>query len=274
MRRFTLIPERVDGDRVTFDHEETRHMRAVLRLAPGDLVVAADGRGRDYTVRLEALGQTAAGTIVGVATSGAEPPLAVTLVQGVPKGDKMEAIVRAVTELGVVGVWPAITERTIVRLEPSRWRERARRWQRVAKEAAKQCGRAVVPEVEPPRALPDWLGEARQELKLCLWEGDAPPLAATLAAAARPLGTAAVLVGPEGGLARREVDAARALGFTPASLGPRILRTETAGPAIVAVLQHVFGDLGTWGASKWPPIPSTLGAPPLRRSAPRCSGDG
>lgn len=245
MRRFILVPERVDGDRVTFDRDETHHMSAVLRLAPGDLVVAADGSGRDYTVRLEALGEAATGTILGVAATRAEPPLAVTLVQGVPKGDKMEAIVRAATELGVARIWPVLTERTIVRLEPSRWRERARRWQRVAKEAAKQCGRAVVPGVEAPRPLADRLAEAREDLKLCLWEGEAPPLAVALAGSARPPRTAAVLVGPEGGLSRREVDAARAVGWSPVSLGPRILRTETAGPAITAVLQHVLGDLGS-----------------------------
>ncbi len=247
MRRFLLTLERVDGDRVTFDSEETRHMRTVLRLGPGDLVVAADGRGRDYTVRLEALDEAASGTILGVAATRAESPLAVTLLQGVPKGERMEAIVRAATELGVARVKPVLADRTIVRLDPSRWRERARRWQRVAREAAKQCGRAVVPDVDAPRALADGLAEAREELRLCLWEGQAPPLTTLLGALGRPPGTAAILVGPEGGLARREVDAARALGWSPASIGPRILRTETAGPAVIAILQHVFGDLGSSG---------------------------
>lgn len=244
MRRFTLAPERVDGDRVTFERDDTRHMRLVLRLTPGDLVVAGDGRGRDYTVRLESLGEAASGTILRVAATGAESPLAVTLLQGVPKGDRMESIVRAATELGVARVWPALTERTIVRLEPGRWRERARRWQRVAREAAKQCGRAVVPEVESPRPLAEWLPQVREGLRLCLWEGDVPPLAVALSRLSRPA-AAAVLVGPEGGLARVEVEAARAAGWVPASLGPRILRTETAGPAVIAVLQHVLGDLGS-----------------------------
>jgi 16S rRNA (uracil1498-N3)-methyltransferase len=246
LRRFTIAPERIDGDRVVFDRDETRHMAAVLRLAPGDLVVAADGRGRDYTVRIESLGETATGTVLGVATNRAEPPLAITLVQGVPKGDKMELIVRAATELGVARVLPAITERTIVHLEPSRWRERARRWQRVAKEAAKQCGRAIVPEIGVPRPLAEWLEipAGAAELKLCLWEGEGPPLARALEAVAAPPRVALVLVGPEGGLARREVELARAQGWITARLGPRILRTETAGPAIAAILQFRFGDLG------------------------------
>lgn len=244
-RRFAIAPERIDGDRVAFDRAETRHMAAVLRLAPGDLVVAADGHGRDYTIRLESLGGTATGTVLGVAVSAAESPLAITLIQGVPKGDKMEAIIRACAELGVARVAPALTARTIVRLEPSRWRERARRWQRVARETAKQCGRAILPEVETPRPLVEWLEPpASGELALCLWEGAAPPLGEILNAAAAPPQRVRVVVGPEGGLAREEVELSRARGFAIVSLGPRILRTETAGPAIVALLQFTLGDLG------------------------------
>ena len=244
MRRFTLPPEPRAGGRITFDAGESRHLARVLRLRPGDTVIATDGAGRDYTVRLESVGETATGTVIAEAAGVAASPLAVTLIQGVPKGDKMEAIVRAATELGVARVRPALCERTIVRLEASRWRERARRWQRVAREATKQCGRAVIPEVETPRPLAEWLalGEPA-DLALCLWEGGGTPLAAVLAAALAPR-SVLLVIGPEGGLAATEVEAARAQGFTVASLGPRILRTETAGPALVAIVQSRFGDLG------------------------------
>ena len=244
MRRFTLPPERLAGGRVTFDAGESRHLARVLRLRPGDTVIATDGAGRDYTVRLESVGEPATGTVIAEAAGVAASPLAVTLIQGVPKGDKMEAIVRAATELGVARVRPALCERTIVRLEASRWRERARRWQRVAREAAKQCGRAVIPEVETPRPLAEWLAlDEPADLALCLWEGGGTPLATLLAAAVAPR-SALLVIGPEGGLAAAEVDAARAHGLTVASLGPRILRTETAGPALVAIVQSRFGDLG------------------------------
>jgi 16S rRNA (uracil1498-N3)-methyltransferase len=244
MRRFTLRPEQVVGGRVTFDADESRHLTRVLRLRPGDTVVATDGAGRDYTVRLESVGDAATGTVLAAAAGPRESPLAITLVQGVPKGDRMEAIVRAATELGVARVLPALCERTIVRLEPSRWRERARRWQRVAREAAKQCGRAVIPTVETPRPLDEWLAAAGPaDLALCLWEGGGAPLGQALAAAGTPR-SALLVVGPEGGLAPAEVDAARARGLIVASLGPRIVRTETAGPAVVAILQARFGDLG------------------------------
>ncbi len=257
MRRFTLAPDRIDGGRVAFDREESRHISRVLRLRPGDTVLAADGAGHDYTVRLETVGEVATGTVLGVAPRAAESPLRLTLVQSVPKGDKMELIVRAATELGVARVVPVLTERTIVALEPARWRERARRWQRVAKEAAKQCGRAVVPPVDVPRPLADVPAlDEPAELKLCCWEGaaqagqgeeQARALGTTLAASlprSLPINARVVLlVGPEGGLARGEVEHARARGFTVVGVGPRILRTETAGPAIVAILQSRFGDL-------------------------------
>ncbi len=243
MRRFTLPPERVVDGRVTFDAAESRHLTRVLRLGPGDTVVATDGAGRDYTVRLDRVGEAASGTVLAVERGAPESPLAITLVQGIPKGDKMEAIVRAATELGVARVRPALCERTIVRLEPGRWRDRARRWQRVAREAAKQCGRAVIPEVEAPRPLAECLvtGEPA-DLGLCFWEGGGVPLHEALAAAAAPR-SALLVVGPEGGLAPAEVEAARGRGLTVVSLGPRILRTETAGPAVVAILQSRFGDL-------------------------------
>jgi 16S rRNA (uracil1498-N3)-methyltransferase len=244
MRRFTLQPEHLAGGRVTFDAGESHHLTRVLRLRVGDTVLATDGRGRDFTVRLESVGETATGTVLAEAAGIAPSPLSITLIQGVPKGDKMEAIVRAATELGVACVRPALCARTIVRLEPARWRDRARRWQRVAREAAKQCRRAVIPEVEPPRPLGEWLAAGGPaDLALCLWEGEATPLGRLLTAATSPR-SAMVVVGPEGGLAPEEVQAARAHGFTLTSLGPRILRTETAGPAIAAILQSRFGDLG------------------------------
>jgi 16S rRNA (uracil1498-N3)-methyltransferase len=241
MRRFTLQPDQLAGGRVKFDADESRHLSRVLRLRPGDTVIASDGAGRDYTVRLEAVGEAARGTVIAEAAGVPESPLAITLVQGVPKGDKMEAIVRAATELGVTRFRPALCERTIVRLEPARWRDRARRWQRVAREAAKQSGRAIVPEVELPRPLTECLGP-EADLTLCLWEGGGEPLGTLLAGAATAR-SATVVVGPEGGLALAEVEAARAGGSRIVSLGHRILRTETAGPAIVAILQSRLGDL-------------------------------
>jgi 16S rRNA (uracil1498-N3)-methyltransferase len=172
VRRFTIAPERIRDGRVVFDRDESRHLARVLRLRSGDTVLASDGVGREYTVRLETVGEEATGTVIGVGANEHESPIRIILVQAVPKGDKMESIVRASTELGVTRIVPVLTARTIVTLDSARWRDRARRWQRVAKEAAKQCGRAVVPPVDMPRPLGEALDLAADAIgpRLCLWE--------------------------------------------------------------------------------------------------------
>ncbi len=243
MRRFTIAPDAVAGGRVTFDESQSRHLARVLRLRAGDTVVATDGAGHDYTVRLDVVAARVSGSVVGESAGTGESSLSITLVQGVPKGDKMDAVVRAATELGVDHVRPALTVRTVVRLGASAAVERAARWQRVAREASKQCGRAMVPVVAPPAPLAACLDAARDtDLALCLWEGGGPPLATAWPDTL--VRRAAVLVGPEGGLDAAEVEAARQAGWRVVNLGARVLRTETAGPAIIAILQARFGDLG------------------------------
>jgi 16S rRNA (uracil1498-N3)-methyltransferase len=145
MRRFTIAPERIARGHVAFDADESHHLCRVLRLRPGDTVIATDGAGHDYTVVLDTVGAQATGSVLKVAAHDAESPLAVTLVQVIPKGDRMETIVRAATELGVARVLPALSARTVVRLDAAGWSERTRRWQRVAREATKQCRHGVVP---------------------------------------------------------------------------------------------------------------------------------
>jgi len=264
VRRFTIAPERIRDGRVVFDRDESRHLARVLRLRPGDTVLATDGAGREYIVRLATVGDEATAVVLGVGTTERESPIRITLLQAVPKGDKMESIVRASTELGVTRILPALTARTIVTLDSGRWRERARRWQRVAKEAAKQCGRAVVPPVEAPRPLVDALDLIdKADLRLCSYEGFADVaaggqgggkarlLGTTLAASLPPSLPAGshigLLTGPEGGFASEEIEEVRRRGWVVVGVGPRILRTETAGPAIIAVLQARFGDLGAAG---------------------------
>lgn len=245
MRRFAVAPDRVDGDRVTFEPEEAHHLARVLRLRPGDDVLVVDGTGRTYTVRIDALGETARGTVVAVSTAPSQRTVDLTVVQGIPKGDKMDAVIRACTELGVRRVLPALTERTVVRLDASRVAERTRRWRRVAKEAAKQCGRALIPEIEAPRPLGEWLVDpAPGVTSLCFWEGTDAPLRPVLDSLRSRPSAVRFAVGPEGGLSRAEVEVARQSGWTIVGLGPRILRTETAAPAVTAILQFALGDLG------------------------------
>jgi 16S rRNA (uracil1498-N3)-methyltransferase len=246
-RRFTIAPERTRDGRVWFDREESHHLVRVLRLRAGDTVVAVDGSGRELTVRLDTLGPEASGTIVAVGARATESPFAIALVQAIPKGDKLETVIRAATELGVMRIAPALSARTVVRLEAARAATRVARWERVAREAAKQCGRARVPVIETPRPLAAWIAETADDeaLRLCLWEEERVPLAHVLDALATAPTSATVIIGPEGGLSEDEVASARAQGWRTAGFGPRLLRTETAGPSIIATLQFRYGDLGT-----------------------------
>jgi 16S rRNA (uracil1498-N3)-methyltransferase len=241
-----LAKDAVDGDRVTFETAAAHHLGRVLRAAVGDVVQAVDhGGGALLSVRLTAIApRRAEGLIVGRTPLATESPLDLTLAQGVPKGDKMDGIVRMATELGVTRVIPLLTARTVVRLEPGRWTARLGRWQRIAKEAAQQSGRATIPEIAAPRDVSSWAREAGATgLLVCLWEEEREGLARRLPAGPCPRVT--VVVGPEGGLTADEVRGLADAGAVVAGLGPRLLRTETAGAVAVALLQSRYGDLGT-----------------------------
>lgn len=244
MTRFHLAPDAIRGDRVTFDGAAAHHLGRVLRAAVGDLVQAVDARGDLLSVRLTGIAaRRAEGLIVGRTTLDTESPLQLTLAQAIPKGDKMEHIIRMTTELGVTRVIPLMTARTVVRLEPARWGSRIGRWQRVAREAAQQSGRAAVPEIAPPREIGAWRPDDRDGLLICFWEEERRGLATRLPAGPCPRAT--VVVGPEGGLTAEEVRGLTDAGALVAGLGPRLLRTETAGAVAVALLQSRYGDLGT-----------------------------
>lgn len=240
-----LAPDAVRGDRVTFPAAAAHHLGHVLRASVGDVVQAVDGTGSLLAVRLTALtGRRAEGVVEARTPLASESPLELTLAQGIPKGDKMDAIVRMVTELGVTRVIPLLTARTVVRPEAARSAARLARWQRIAKEAAQQSGRAAVPEIAAPRDISALARQAGTDgLLVCLWEEERRGLASRLPPP--PCARVTVVVGPEGGLAADEVGALAGAGALVAGLGPRLLRTDTAGVVAVALLQARYGDLGT-----------------------------
>lgn len=248
MTRFHLGPDAVQGDRVAFDAAAAHHLGRVRRAGVGDVVQAVDASGQLLAVRLTAIApRHAEGVVVQRAPLATESALDLTLAQAIPKGDKMEHVIRMATELGVSRVIPLLTERTVVRLEPARSDSRLARWRRVAREAAQQSGRAAVPEIATPRQISAWPGAPAPDspgagLLVCFWEEESRGLDSLLPPGPCPRATA--IVGPEGGLTAEEVRRLAAAGALVASLGPRLLRTETAGAVAVALLQARYGDLG------------------------------
>jgi 16S rRNA (uracil1498-N3)-methyltransferase len=211
-------------------------MADVLRLPPGAPLEVFDGAGNAWDASF-----TGSELRLGERRPAPRPGATVWLAFALARGEKGDWIVQKGTELGVSRLVPWQAERSVVRLDPDRAAERARRWRRIAEEAARQCGRAEVPEVALPGTLAAALDAPGGFVRIAFHAGAGAPLA-SLVRPGTP-GTLAV-VGPEGGLTEREVEACVAAGCGLATLGPRVLRAETAAVVAAALLQHLAGDLG------------------------------
>ena len=209
-------------------------------MVPGEALEVFDGRGQAWAAWLESLDAGAAVLRLGDERRGTTRRT-IVLLQGLPKGDKLELVLQKATELGVSAVWPVLTARAVARPKQDALGARHARWQRIVEEAARQSGRADVPEVAPLRPLDAAVRALPPGVRLLVL--DEEERAERLGPAAGD-GAVALVVGPEGGLEREEVDALRAAGGVPVSLGPLVLRTETAGIAALAVLRHLDGLLG------------------------------
>lgn len=232
----------IEGSVLELPEHAAGHLVRVLRLGPGALVILFNGDGLDYPARIEQAGKRGCVVRVGAPQPNAsESPLRALLLQGIARGEKMDLILQKACELGVSAVWPVLTERTEVRLDGERAARRHAHWLGVLRGAAEQSGRARVPQLAPLRSLAEALAQLPPGERLLLAPNAAESLHARAIASGREV---QLLIGPEGGLGERDVQAARAAGFTATRLGPRILRTETAGLVALAVLQTRWGDLG------------------------------
>ena len=224
------------GERV-LPPEAARHAQ-VLRLQPGAALTLFDGRGGEWAAEVVSMGRRDVAVRVGRHHAvERELPQAVTLALGMPAGDRMDFVVEKATELGVAAVVPLVTARSVLRLSGDRAERRRAHWQAIAVAACEQCGRNRVPTVHLPLPLEAWLAPlpaaaAPGELRVLLGWRDAAPWHG----AARDRAVMQVLSGPEGGLTDAEEDRARSLGFAPTSLGPRVLRADTAPLAVLAAL--------------------------------------
>ena len=230
-----------EGARVTLRGPAAAHVTRVLRLGAGDAVTLFNGDGMDYPARIAALRHGSVDAeVTGRTAARAESPLAMTLVQGIARAERMDLVVQKATELGVAVIAPVATARSVVKLDADSRDRKTAHWRGIAVAACEQCGRARVPDVLEPVTLAARLAKpADAGLRFLL----SPDADSSLAAAARGATSVELLVGPEGGLEDAERKSALAAGYRSCGLGPRVLRSETAALAALAVLQTIAGDL-------------------------------
>jgi 16S rRNA (uracil1498-N3)-methyltransferase len=235
------VPSAAPGARVELPEHAAHHAREVLRLRAGAEVHVFDGAGHEWHAVLEEVSRrSVSARMLHAVVARAESPLHLVLAMAALKGDRMELVLQKATELGVAAVWPVVTYRTDAAARPALEGSRAERWERVASGAAEQCGRAHVPQVAPTTTLRGLIERPFDGSRIALLETPGHAPLASLAIAAR---SALLLVGPAGGFEPAEAEELRAAGFVAASLGPRILRAETAAVAAVAIAQSRWGDL-------------------------------
>ena len=230
-----------EGGTLTLGDAVYHHLVVVLRRIRGDAIVLFNGRGGEYAATIEKVGKRELQARIGAFRNvDRESPLAITLVQAVSKGERMDYTIQKAVELGVTAIQPVITDRVVVRLDAERWARKQEHWQGIAIAAAEQSGRTRIPRVAPVVDLNDWMQKAPTDAFRLILSLTVTPTVARRA----PGQPIVLLVGPEGGWSEIERKLADLAGFAGLALGPRVLRTETAGVAALAVLQSQWGDMG------------------------------
>ncbi len=244
MPRFFVTAEAIADGKIEVTGEDAHHIARVLRMGVGDALTVCDMARREYACRIsEIADESVIAEILGSRESDSEPPYRATVYMALPKGDKMETVVRKSVELGAARVVPVVTSRCVSRLDPAAAKKKVARWQKIADAAASQCGRGVLPRVKAPLPLREALREARgDDLAFICYEGEeARTLRALLSDFARARPTSprvSFFVGPEGGYSAEEIALAREAGLPTVTLGRRILRCETAPLAVLANLAY------------------------------------
>jgi 16S rRNA (uracil1498-N3)-methyltransferase len=233
------------GEEIKLEKSQAHYLGRVLRALPGQAVVLFNGDGHDYAGEITVLSKQ--GVTVAVTSrlpATREPALEITVVQAISRGERMDQTLQKCTELGAARFQPLFSERVEVRLKPDRLGKRLEHWRAVVISACEQSGRAVVPEVLGPLDIDDWLDRNRGGTRIVL--DPAAHQSLTALEIGNPL---ELVLGPEGGFSDAERALLRSHGVAPAALGPRLLRTETAGPAALAVVQSMAGDFSQAGPS-------------------------
>ena len=241
MHHFFVNPEQVEDGLIRITGSDVNHIKNVLRIRQGEEMLVSDGTGRDYLCQAEEIaGQEVTVRILETEEEGRELPSRIWLFQGLPKSDKMDLIIQKAVELGAFRIVPVATKNTVVKLDPKKEAAKVGRWQAIAESAAKQSKRSYIPRVSGIMTLKeafDYVESQGFSVRLIPYEHEAGMDGTkTELDAAGPGQDIAVFIGPEGGFDEREIELALSKGVRPISLGRRILRTETAGLALLSVL--------------------------------------
>jgi 16S rRNA (uracil1498-N3)-methyltransferase len=248
MHRFFIDPADLTETTAVLADEEARHLINVLRLGKGAAIRLFDGSGRTYDARITKIAKARVeATILSIEETAATDTAALHLGLALLKGKKTDFIIQKATELGVVGLHPFVSEFCVAgHVAAEREERRQARWQKIVREACKQCNRPLPPTLNPVTGFEPLVAAAAQAgyaRKLIFWEQETGRGLQDMVTAPQDHGNVMVLIGPEGGFSANEVAAAQGAGFQPVTLGRRILRAETAALAAIAILQHLLGNL-------------------------------
>ncbi len=247
MHRFIVDPKSIHNGHLRIYGDDLKHLRKVLRLGPGDSINVFDGTGKEFEAKLLSVDKTCAlAEITASFQTEAEPEINLTLFQGLLKGEKMDLIIQKGVELGVRSIIPVITDRTVVQVDNNKSEKKALRWSKIAREASKQCRRAMVPHISEPISFDEAISESkRYEAALLLYENESKKcLKETLKCyIINKIKEIALFVGPEGGFTPHEIEKYTNSGFDVAGLGRRILRAETAAISVISIIMYEMGEL-------------------------------
>ena len=248
MRHFFIDPSATINSLVTIQQSEAHHIKNVLRLRPGDRIKLFDGTGFEFEAVIRKMSAEKVDVeILSRIRATLRSAVQIMVAQAFLKEKKMDDLVRKLCELGVAKWIPFFSQRSIARPDPSRLAGRTRRWHRIAAEALKQCRRPDLPEIAGPLSFEEVLDFSKTcDLNIVFWENESTPLNSAIESNEKhPIKKILLMLGPEGGFTHQEIQMSEHSGFFVAGLGPRILRAETATLAACAIVQYLFGDMGT-----------------------------
>ena len=246
MPRFFVERENISENTIIITNTDVAHITRVLRMTEGDSITICDGMGNDYETKISAINdKDVVCDIISKSKSATEPNICVTLFQCLPKASKMEYIIQKTTELGISRIVPCASMRCVVKLDGQKAEaKKQERWQKIAAEAAKQCGRGIIPEVSMPMTIKEVINSAKDyDLFFVPYECEEQTSIKSVLTSIDEPKNIAFIIGPEGGFDLSEIDMIKKSGIKTVTLGKRILRTETAGEAVLAMTMYEIGDI-------------------------------